>query len=50
VILAALLWDTPRYLRRSPKVTEADLRHSTILMANLWVKKCSNLVSEGTVY
>jgi hypothetical protein len=29
----------PRYSRRSLKVTEADLQHSTILLANLWVKK-----------
>jgi hypothetical protein len=38
------------YMRRSPKVTEADLQHSTILLANLWVEKGSGLASEGCVY
>jgi hypothetical protein len=37
-------------MRRSPKVTEADLQHSTILLANLWVKEGSDRVSEGSVY
>ena len=38
------------YMRRSPKVTEADPQHSTVPMANVWVKKGSSLVSEGSVY
>jgi putative transposase len=38
------------YMRRSPKVTEADPQHSTVPLANVWVKKGSSLVSEGSVY
>ena len=36
--------------RPQGQVKEADLQHSTILLANLWVKKGSGLVSEGCVY
>ena len=33
----SVIW--PPYMRRSPKVTEADSHHSTVPLANVWVKK-----------